>query len=92
LQIAVPADGAHYVLTGEPDGDRIRLETSLDAHAELHWYLNGRYLGRSVPNAPLHVSLTEGAHQLACITAEGDSEHAVRYAVALEGAARRFKP
>lgn len=71
LRILEPAAGAEYVFTGEDNGDRIRLRTSVDAQTSLDWYLNDRYLGRSAPQRPMLLSLTDGEHRLACMSADG---------------------
>ncbi|MDP8244402.1 MAG: penicillin-binding protein 1C [Candidatus Hinthialibacter antarcticus] len=71
LRILEPAAGAEYVFTGEDNGDRIRLRTSVDAQTNLDWYLNDRYLGRSAPQRPMLLSLTDGEHRLACMSADG---------------------
>ena len=71
LKILNPAQRAEFLLTGEPNGDRLRLETSLDRRTPLHWYLNDAYLGQSAPDRPLQLRLTAGHHTLACVAADG---------------------
>lgn len=71
LQIKEPAHQAEYVLTGEPQGDRIRLSASLDADGPLFWYLDDRYLGTSTPQNRLLLDLAAGNHTLACMTPQG---------------------
>jgi len=81
LRIIEPPDQAQFVLTGEPEGDRVRLRASLDADARLYWYVDDRYLGASVQNDALLLDLTPGAHTLACMTPHGAVD-TVRYVVA----------
>ena len=90
LRILSPPAQAEYVLTGEPGGDRLRLEASLDRSSSLHWYLDGRYLGRSAPEQPLLLDLSPGDHRLACMTASGGLD-AVAFAVARPEGAVRFR-
>ena len=81
LRILEPPDQAQFVLTGEPDGDRVRLRASLDADARLYWYVDDHYLGASVENDALLLDLTPGPHTLACMTPHGAVD-TVRYVVA----------
>ena len=74
LEIKAPADEAEYVLTGEEDADRIRLRSSLDRHTPIHWYLNGKYLGRSAGDEPLHLDLDTGEHRLTAMTDDGTAK------------------
>jgi len=71
LLIREPANLGEYVLTGELDGDRVRLRSSLDAEAALYWYLDDQFLGTSSPEKPLLMDLKPGGHTLACMTPEG---------------------
>lgn len=71
LKILEPTAGSEYVYTGENDGDRIQLRTSVDAQTSLDWYMNDRYLGRSTPRNPMLLSLTGGEHRLSCMSADG---------------------
>ncbi|MDX9974603.1 MAG: penicillin-binding protein 1C [FCB group bacterium] len=71
LQILSPADGAEFVLTGEAAGDRIRLSSSLDAAAPLHWYLDASFLGTATAESPIYLELKPGGHTLTCMTASG---------------------
>lgn len=71
LRILQPVDQAEYILTGEPNGDRIRLRSSLDGRHQVHWYANDRYLGRSTPQQPLLYDLTPGNHRLTCLAPNG---------------------
>ncbi len=80
LDILAPTGGAEYILTGEDNGDRIRLRSTIDSEDVLHWYLNERYLGSSQPQNPLYMKLKHGSHQLTCMTATGDTD-AVRFTV-----------
>ena len=59
------------MLTGEENGDRVKLQASLDAQAALHWYVDERYLGVSTPEKPVYLRLTPGKHKLACMTDGG---------------------
>ncbi|MBI4559867.1 MAG: penicillin-binding protein 1C [Candidatus Hydrogenedentes bacterium] len=76
LQITAPTNEAQYVLTGEREGDRIKLAASMDVQSALHWYLDERYLGASAPERPLYLSLQPGAHQLTCMTPAGLTDSA----------------
>ncbi|MEW6235088.1 MAG: penicillin-binding protein 1C [Candidatus Omnitrophota bacterium] len=88
LRILEPSQRAEYLLTGEPDGDRIRLRTSVDAQTPLHWYLGERYIGDSTPEQPLFLLLEPGEYKLSCMTPNGKID-AVNYKVlALEGGIR----
>jgi penicillin-binding protein 1C len=89
LRIQEPADHGEYVLTGEANGDRVKLRTSLDAEAALHWYLDDLYLGTSTPQAPLLVDLKTGDHALACMTTEGALD-CVRFTVTEPSGPPRF--
>ncbi len=71
LKIIEPSSGSEYVFTGEDNGDQIRLRTSIDEQTSLDWYLNDRYLGRSEPQRPMVLNLTDGEHRLACMSADG---------------------
>jgi len=71
LLIREPANLGEYVLTGECDGDRVRLRSSLDAEAALYWYLDDQFLGTSSPEKPLLMDLKPGGHTIACMTPEG---------------------
>ncbi len=71
LLIREPANLGEYVLTGEPEGDRIRLKTSLDAETTLNWFLDDAFLGASSPEKPLLMDLKPGSHTLACMTSDG---------------------
>ncbi|MBI2421886.1 MAG: penicillin-binding protein 1C [Candidatus Hydrogenedentes bacterium] len=82
LSLLNPADGAEFVLTGEERGDRLRLQSSVDAEQTVHWYLDGKYLGAAPPGAPLFLDLTEGEHQVTCMTHDGKQE-TVKYSVSL---------
>ncbi len=67
FEIIMPAYGGRYLLTGEPGGDRLRLESSLDQQGPVHWFQNDRYLGASQPGRPLMLELTAGSHRLVCV-------------------------
>jgi penicillin-binding protein 1C len=80
LRIVTPADGAHYVLTGEPEGDRILLRASVEEEVLLHWYQDGVYLGDSAAGQPRYLSLSKGGHALTCMAPEGMAD-TVRFTV-----------
>jgi membrane carboxypeptidase/penicillin-binding protein PbpC len=80
LCILEPSQRAEYVLTGEGNGDRIRLRTSVDAQVALHWYIDDHYLGDSTPSDPLFLKLESGEHRLTCMTPAGKT-HTVTYRV-----------
>lgn len=71
LRILEPAHLAQYILTGEQNGDRIRLKSSKDETDYINWYLDERHLGSATPQSPLFLDLTPGRHTLACLTASG---------------------
>ncbi len=73
LEILRPPDKAEYVVTGESNGDRIKLKTSLDEESEIHWYLDDVYIGKSQPDSRLSLPLKPGKHTLACLTLGHDS-------------------
>jgi penicillin-binding protein 1C len=84
VAITSPADGAQFVLTGEKEGDVIQLESTADAAAEVHWYLNGRHVGASEGKRLSQLQLFPGEHTLACmaIGAEGAAHTAqIRFSV-----------
>ncbi|HEX73231.1 MAG TPA: hypothetical protein ENN65_07950 [Candidatus Hydrogenedentes bacterium] len=90
LCITSPSDQARYVLTGEPDGDRIRLTASLEKRASLHWYLNDRYLGQSDAASPLFLSLEPGVHKLSCMD-PGGATHSIQFEVVTPARGMRLK-
>jgi len=71
LRILVPVNQGVYVLTGEPEGDRLVLSASAPRETPLHWYLNDRYLGSSRGDSLLQLRLEEGNHRLTCMNAKG---------------------
>ncbi len=90
LRIKSPANKAHYVLTGETGGDRIRLDASLEGGTTLHWYLDDRFLGTSNAQTPLYLNLATGEHKVACMTPDGITD-VVRFAVTLPDAGTPLK-
>lgn len=74
LRILTPPDKAEFVLTGEPNGDVLRLQSSLDAEGALHWYLDSQYLGASSQEKPVVAKLALGEHTLACMTSYGTTD------------------
>jgi len=90
FRILNPADKAEYVLTGENNGDRIRLRASVDAQTPLHWYVDEIFLGTSTPQKPLLLDLTAGVHKVACMTPEGLIDQ-VRCEVVLPDSPPHFK-
>ncbi len=91
LAIQHPSEGAVYVLTGEPTGDRIRLRASIERAGVLHWYLDDRYLGGSGPEAPVYLDLRPGNHKLTCLAPDGVLD-SVRFEVVTPEDARRMDP
>jgi penicillin-binding protein 1C len=71
LRILVPSGEAEYVLTGEAQGDRLRLQASVDQEGPLFWYLDDAYLGTSEPHRPLYLDLEAGTHRVACMSEDG---------------------
>lgn len=71
FSITAPVDKAEYVLTGVPEGDRLRLASSADQQTTLYWYLNDQFLGEAAPWNPLTLNLTPGHHKLVCMTPQG---------------------
>lgn len=90
LRITNPSDKAVYILTGERNGDRVRLSASTDKRESLHWYLNSRYVGRSAPDAPLLLDLAPGMHTLTCMTQQGAID-TVTFEVSRPDAPPRFR-
>ena len=84
LRITQPAAESHFVFTGEPGGDQVLLQSSLDGLAPIYWYLDGRYLGASKPDAPLYLPLEVGPHELTCLADEGATD-AIRFEVLTPG-------
>jgi penicillin-binding protein 1C len=89
LKITTPPDQSEFVLTGETNGDRVKLQASLDAQMALHWYVDERYLGASTPEKPVYLDLTPGKHKLACMTDAGSCQTAT-FAVMLPRASNFF--
>ncbi|MFP4172821.1 MAG: penicillin-binding protein 1C [Candidatus Hydrogenedentota bacterium] len=71
LEIIAPAHQGQYVLTGEEQGDQLRLRSSLDGETEVHWYLNGRYLGKTADGNEVMLELDPGDHEVTCMTPSG---------------------
>lgn len=90
-RILVPADRAEFVLTGEKQGDRIRLESSADGETPVHWYVDDRYVGTSTATAPVFLALEEGEHRLTCMSGRGEVD-AVEFRVVPPKGTLRFKP
>ncbi len=88
LRILSPAHEGEYVLTGEAGGDRIRLRSSRDEAAPIHWYMDELFLGTSEPRRPIYVDLTPGRHVLACMDAAGALARVEFEVVAPEGSVR----
>lgn len=74
LRIKAPSNKAQYILTGEPGGDRIRLDASLDGQTLLHWYLDERYLGSSGQEMPMFLNLAPGQHKVTCLAPDGATD------------------
>lgn len=90
-RILEPPDRAEFVLTGEKQGDRIRLKSSADAETPVHWYIDDRYLGTSTATAPVFLTLEEGVHRLTCMSGRGEVD-AVEFSVVPPTGTVRFKP
>jgi penicillin-binding protein 1C len=90
LRIVSPADRAEYVLTGELQGDRIRLKSSVDERTAVHWYIDDRYVGASGPDQALLLDLEPGEHKAVCMTPEGSTDQ-VKFQVVPPGEQVRFK-
>ena len=90
LRILTPPDRAEFVLTGEPDGDRLRLAASTERGVPLHWYLDNRYLGESATERPLYLDLEPGDHKLTCMNPAGALD-SVAFAVSLPAGRLEFK-
>ena len=71
LEILAPPQAAEYVLTGEKNGDRIRLQSTLDESEPVHWYLDDRYIGTSRPDKFVQLDLRPGRHKLVCMSENG---------------------
>jgi len=77
LAIASPADNSEFVLTGEANGDKIQLVSSLDSTDSVtEWYLDGQYVGPSASAQPLYVALTAGRHKVSCMDRQGNTAEA----------------
>jgi len=90
LRIQTPSHNSEFVLTGEENGDKIRLRASADAVTNIHWYLNGRHLGTSGPGKSLLLDLSEGTHDLTCM-AEAGSTDSVSFTVSPPTPSQNFK-
>jgi len=80
LSILTPPENAEYILTGEENGDRVRLRSTVDSETVLHWYLDDLYAGSSRPQEPLYLDLKHGSHCLTCMTGGGETD-SVRFTV-----------
>jgi len=74
LRILAPVAGSQFIHTGEPGGDRVLLQSSLDGLAPVHWYLDGQFLGTSDGETPLYLDLAVGAHTLSCLASDGTTD------------------
>lgn len=90
LRILSPSDKAEFVLTGEPNGDKVRARSSADGVAEVHWYLDGAHLGTTGPERTLLVHLEEGEHRLTCMGPSGATD-TVAFSVDAPYTPERFK-
>jgi membrane carboxypeptidase/penicillin-binding protein PbpC len=90
LRILTPPDRAEFVLTGEPNGDRLRLAASTERAVPLHWYLDNRYLGESAAEKPLYLALEPGDHRLTCMNHDGAFDSIV-FAVSLPAGRLEFR-
>jgi membrane carboxypeptidase/penicillin-binding protein PbpC len=90
LRIIAPTNNSEFVLASEPNADKIRLRSSVDASADVNWYLDGQHLGSSGPANRLFIDLTEGTHTLTCMAASGATDSAT-YTVATPGANSAFR-
>jgi penicillin-binding protein 1C len=77
LRILAPANNSEFVLAREPNADRIRLRSSADDSAEIHWYLDGQHLGATGPSNRLFLDMTEGEHRLSCMAPSGTTDSVV---------------
>jgi penicillin-binding protein 1C len=71
LRILTPANESVYVLSGETNGDRIKLQASIERKTALHWYLDHHYLGESVPEQSILLKLEPGIHRITCMDPTG---------------------
>ena len=77
LAITSPADNSEFVLTGEANGDRIQLASSLESTGStMQWYLDDRYVGPSTSAQPLYLALTAGKHRVSCMDPQGNTAEA----------------
>ena len=82
--ITSPANGSAYRFmsdAAQPDHQRIPFTASTgNATAELHWFVNDRYIGAAKSGATLFWPLSKGTHHIVCSDTRGTS-HSVRIAV-----------
>lgn len=90
LSITEPANDAEFVLTGEPNADRIRLASTFDDRGDVFWYVNGAFAGRAQTHAPIHFNLTPGNHRVSCMTDSGQ-EATTTFTVTSPYRPRRFE-
>jgi len=90
LRILSPADQSEYVLAREGNSDRIRLRSSADDAAEIHWYLDGEHVGATTPANRLFIHLAEGQHELTCMAPSGATD-SVRFTVDAPAMAATFR-
>ncbi|MGI6456565.1 MAG: penicillin-binding protein 1C [bacterium] len=74
FRILSPVHRSEFILTGEENGDRLQLKSSVQDSNPVHWYLNRQFLGTSHREAPLYLELKEGEQELTCMNAEGQTD------------------
>ncbi len=71
LAVEMPGPGASYVMSNAAQGDRITLAANVQTSSEIHWYLNGRFLGTEAPGQPIEIRLEPGSHRVVCMLPDG---------------------
>ncbi len=81
LRILTPANESVYVLTGETNGDQIKLQASIECKTALYWYQDRRYLGQSFPDQSIPLRLELGTHRITCMDSSGALDSVVMQVV-----------
>jgi penicillin-binding protein 1C len=72
LTIIEPADGTVYrLLAHSPHDQAIALRGRSAINQPLHWFANGRYIGATAADTPLHWTLEKGNWTIACSAPDG---------------------
>jgi len=74
LRILEPASGSRFVMSDLEEGVRVRLVSSVEGIQPVFWYVDGRFAGRGAGGDAFFVELGPGAHQIAVMNQDGDTD------------------